>query len=421
MTKYRILIRAFTARRDVMCFKVIAKLLETYGCDVIVSSIRSFDFFIKMWKPHAILFNTQGESLNLRRKSPESKLFFVPGEGMEIGENSIPNLYNNILGQEYYQSTDLIFLWSHNSKKECKQKLKNYSEQKFIVSGNPKLDLVKFNKLNKRKSKIEQVGLSCRFPTINNHQGVPAIRALLPGKISANNLTFASMFGFNSMMNVMEKILKETDLKINLRPHPNEAVDTYFEYVLPYFKKYKKRIKINYSLCLVDWLKEIDIMLSTTSTSIYEATLLNVPIISIDKLSPSALYASKEAEQSREFLDSLDAPKSYKSLINILKNKTKLKLNTKKILNQLKNLHLWPRNNSSCLIIANEVINFLNKVNFKKKIYIPKSILEAIDEIKFKKAMKKNRLHWNFNYNEKYYKLPKDFDHIVKRILNYNN
>ena len=313
MKKYRILVRAFTARRDVMTFKVIEKILEGYGCEVIVSSLRSFDLFVKLWKPHAIIFNTQGESLHLKKQSPESKIIFVPGEGMEIGDPySIPSLYNNTFGPEYLESTDLIFLWSHYSNNECKEKIKNYSHEKFIVSGNPKLDLVKFNKFKKKKNKIKYVGISCRFSTINHHEGIPVLRPLLPGRPFANNIVFSQIFSFHSMMKIIEKILVETKLKVSLRPHPNEAVEPYFEYVIPHFKKYEDRININYSLCLVEWLKEIDIMLTTTSTSIYEAALINVPIICIGKLSPSAVYAEKEAVQSKEFLDSLNTPNSLK-------------------------------------------------------------------------------------------------------------
>ena len=191
------------------------------------------------------------------------------------------------------------------------------------------------------------------------------------------------------MMKIIEKILVETKLKVSLRPHPNEAVEPYFEYVIPHFKKYEDRININYSLCLVEWLKEIDIMLTTTSTSIYEAALINVPIICIDKLSPSAVYAEKEAVQSKEFLDSLNTPNSLKKLMEILTNKVSLKHNTNTVMKQLKNLHDWPRDYSSCLKIAKELINFLNKQKFSRNLYVPRFLLMLLDKIKFYKAIKK--------------------------------
>ena len=62
MTGFRILIRAFTARRDVMHSMILARLLENDGNEVIVSSIRQFEFAVKFWKPHAIIFNIQGLS-----------------------------------------------------------------------------------------------------------------------------------------------------------------------------------------------------------------------------------------------------------------------------------------------------------------------------------------------------------------------
>ena len=67
MSGFRILIRAFTARRDVMHSMILAKLLEKDDNQVIVASIRQFEFAVKFWKPHAIIFNVQGLSkyLNL--------------------------------------------------------------------------------------------------------------------------------------------------------------------------------------------------------------------------------------------------------------------------------------------------------------------------------------------------------------------
>ena len=415
--KYRILIRAFTARRDVMYFQIIAKLLEKKNCDVIISSLRSFDFFIKFWKPHAIIFNTQGDSLSLKKKSPSSKIIFIPGEGAELYENSIASLWNK-LGMDHYNSVDLTFLWSKYSLDECKKKIKIFDEKKFCVSGNPKLDIVQFNRPIKKKNKIKTIGISCRYSTINHHEGVPVVRTLLPNREIATNFTFASMFSFHTMMLIIEKLLKTTDLEINIRPHPNEAADTYLNYVIPYFKNYKKRIKINSSICIVDWFKEIDVMLSPTTTSIYEATLLNIPIVSIEKLSPSVIYSAKESEQSKEFIDSLTSPKSVESLVNLLIKNFKIKTSSNTvIMNQLKKLHLWPRKQSACLIIANEISNLLKRNKMKSSFFIPKRILLFIDKIKFKRAMKINPLHWNFNYSETYYKLPKDFDYIINSIL----
>ena len=77
---------------------------------------------------------------------------------MEIGDPySIPSLYNNTFGPEYLESTDLIFLWSHYSNNECKEKIKNYSHEKFIVSGNPKLIWSNLINLKKRKIKLNML------------------------------------------------------------------------------------------------------------------------------------------------------------------------------------------------------------------------------------------------------------------------
>ena len=139
--------------------------------------------------------------------------------------------------------------------------------------------------------------------------------------------------------------------------------------------------------------------------------------MSIEKLSPSVIYSAKESEQSKEFIDSLTSPKSVESLVNLLIKNFKIKTSSNTvIMNQLKKLHLWPRKQSACLIIANEISNLLKRNKMKSSFFIPKRILLLNKKIKFKRAMKINPLHWNFS-SETYYKLPKDFDYIINSIL----
>ena len=46
-------------------------------------------------------------------------------------------------------------------------------------------------------------------------------------------------------MKIIEQILINTELKISIRPHPLESVDSYYEYVIPEFEKdFKNRIEI---------------------------------------------------------------------------------------------------------------------------------------------------------------------------------
>ncbi len=55
MSRYRIVIRAFTLRRDIAAALLLARLLERAGCHVIVASSRDFLRTIRYWSPAAVL------------------------------------------------------------------------------------------------------------------------------------------------------------------------------------------------------------------------------------------------------------------------------------------------------------------------------------------------------------------------------
>ena len=61
MKKYRIVIRAFTLRRDVGIAIVLARVLEAKGCEVLVASSRNFKDILVNLCPHAVVINTNSQ------------------------------------------------------------------------------------------------------------------------------------------------------------------------------------------------------------------------------------------------------------------------------------------------------------------------------------------------------------------------
>ena len=84
---YRIVIRAFTARRDVGWAALVKGLLERMGCTVEIASCRNFARLVKYWRPHGILVNTHNSKLLAWCKDavPSSRLFLWPGEAPTTG------------------------------------------------------------------------------------------------------------------------------------------------------------------------------------------------------------------------------------------------------------------------------------------------------------------------------------------------
>ncbi len=415
---YRILIRAFTCRRDVAHSLLLKSILEKMGSKVIVSSLRQFETAIKLWKPHAVIVNVQGVSVRVKELMKDTFVILVPGEGGEIGKNSIAQIWKT-LPSEFLNTTDLAFFWNKMSMEECKKTFPHLKKNKLILSGNPKFDLIKFLP-KKKKKKTNIIGFSTRFSHINQHEGINyTFVSLMPQRPSrTSNFTYADVLGFKNMMKVIDTILKKTDKTISIRPHPLEAIDNYYSLVVKEFEeKYRKRIIINSSLCIVEWLEDLDVLISPTSTAIYEAYLMKVPIISMDYISGTKKYYYNFNEISKIIYNSCHEPRSVSSLLNMIKkNEFKFKKN-EELEQYLKNFHSYHFKQSSTLLIAEEVIKFLKKNKRHNHFFVPKNIVDIYDNYAFKREMKKNKLHWNCYYHESMYKKPLNIDSIIKNIL----
>ena len=415
--KKRILIRAFTARRDVAYFLLLAEVLKLKGYDVIISSLRQFERTIKLWKPHVIIYNVPSKINSIRKLAKDSKLVLIPGEGAETGIYSIAGIIERCKME--IKSDDLNFFWNEKSRQELFKLIPNLKKENNIICGNPKLDLIKYFPYKKKKRKKLKIGLVSRFPTINQHSGVPyVIRSLLPQRNDmVNNYTISAVLGFKTAMSLISRILKETEFDISIRPHPLESVEGYTDWVVPEISsKDQARIEINKSLCSVEWLHDIDIIISPTSTSLFECYLLDIPVISFDQIAKTKKINMQESSSSSIFQNATIMPKTPERLIANLKKDLKKRKN-KKFEKYLCEFHKWPRNFSATIIIANSLELYIKRTEFKKGFFLPKFIIKVIDYLSFKKNMIRNKLHWNCNYHQSKYESPGYLKKITVKIL----
>ena len=82
-------------------------------------------------------------------------------------------------------------------------------------------------------------------------------------------------------INLIKKILSETNYNISIRPHPNEYYESW-----DVLKKMDKRIEVSEKYSdFLEWMNEQDAIITTPSTSMVEPLLNKIPIISIHKIS----------------------------------------------------------------------------------------------------------------------------------------
>ena len=90
MFKKRVVIRAFTLRRDLLISYILKKILEKNDYVVEICSSRNFIRTVKFWKPHIIILNTVTQIDRCKQIIPDSKIIIWPGEGANRKSASDP-------------------------------------------------------------------------------------------------------------------------------------------------------------------------------------------------------------------------------------------------------------------------------------------------------------------------------------------
>lgn len=414
--KKRILIRAFTARRDTVYSELLAALLEKLGYEAMVCSLREYEFALRYWQPDAVVINARNKACRVKELCPNAKVVYLAGEGAEYLEQSDPYAWvNDEVSKLNYQAMDLICLWGQVSYDYCKKLLSEKDLEKIIVVGNPRLDIVSYLAETRKWSNTSNtLGLNCRFASINFHSGVSPLRGLLPGKEFQQRDTLLSLKSFEEAMKVVDHVLRNSSYKISLRPHPLEAIEPYYENIRPHFEKdFPGRVEIDGSFSVAHWSMGLRAILSPISTSVLETYPLGVPVINIDRLGATEELALAEAEASKDLQESTLIPDNFDEMYEMIQNPPNLNVND--TLDQLlTNFHNFPRRETACGLSAKAIAELLKDTPENWSFVMPKKILKLIDDYRFRKVCAKDRLHPNCNYKKGYHQLPNDFDKIVE-------
>ncbi len=414
--KYRILLDAFTLRRDVMVNYVFARLLEKKGCSVKIACCRNFTTYLEHWKPHAVVVAVPGRIRVVRKHSPRSLIIFYPGEGGSPECSTYEKIYftEGKIRSEYEQISR-HYLWGDYNARIADKFLPQYKDKR-TVAGDQRLDMVKFHPhLKERDNKLDSIGVIGRFSSINNFNGKPTIISLTNPDPRALSMVTNQCKQFYILAKLIRRIIKETDLKVSIRPHPLEAPEGYQEMLAEYPHG---RVEIDDSLDYPGWLLSQKMVFSPASTSFLEAYLLEVPLVNVDRalqieevVKNNSVFASLAHQCSYQ-------PDSEDELFDIIKSDIKPITNIAEINEHLNDVHNWNRVDSSLKFCVDDMLRYMRQSCPKINGSIFASTLsECIDWYKFAKSMYWGlRLHANFNYKSGYHGIPAYFEDIANRI-----
>lgn len=411
MSEYRIIIRAFTLRRDIASSTILARLLERAGAEVIIASGRDFNRLLKHWNPDAVLINTVGQIRRCAELTPNTSIILWPGEGAQ----PLPSSDATQLAKwpDAYDRLDLALLWGPRNLDFFAQTLPDKDHGKLIMCGNPRLDMVKFNPdlFNVEKRTIGFIG---RFHSLNRYNAIPAIFSLqYPEK---RNGVLWQVESFVATIALVHRIIEDTDYTISIRPHPLEAPEGY-DFVNE--GPFAGRVEIDNSFDIADWTARQRVIVTPSSQSFYESYVLGTPTIQVDPLSNTTDLIRQLTPYAAMSQLVGYQPESYDDAIELIKrDPPPPPMQHDDVDAHLEEFHDWSAEMSSIARASDAIMEHLSQRKRPPGLSMPKAVMQLWDRISFARVHRRDPLHQNFNYHESYHVIPEYYETVVENIVN---
>ncbi|HBC87157.1 MAG TPA: hypothetical protein DCZ94_09405 [Lentisphaeria bacterium] len=403
--KYRIVIRAFTLRRDIGISYILAEILRKAGCEVYISCCRNYTNALVKWKPHAVIINTVGAVDTSKRLAPDAKIILWPGEGSEPIDRGDAYHFAR-LGN--FKDIDLVLLWGKANLDAFENRF-GKNDCKLKVCGNPKFDLIKFSPSPVKRNTIGIIG---RFGEINLYDKKPGIFILM----NTDHLDVFKMIcdQFVTVIKLIDFIVKNTDFNVSIRPHPHEAPEGYSRI----YDEFGDRVEVDSSYEFSPWASRQKMLIGTASSSFLEAYLLKIPVISIDRLSGADKTVEEKCKSNTMLYSMSINPSSFEELCQLVKSEPKPASDIKEIDDFLKYFSEWPHDGSAIKKAADTILSLLRGSKFRFHMNYPIEYIDLIDWYYFwKSTLLGGTNHPNFNYKNGYHKMPPEYKTIIQNVM----
>jgi hypothetical protein len=411
MREFRVVIRAFTLRRDMSSAILVKQQLERLGCSVFLASSRNYFAAVKRWRPHAVIINAESVVLRTREIMPDGIVVLWHGEGGEAREFS--EAMTSHLNPGLYDLIDRVFTWGPRQNGYFEELFPN-AVHNWMVVGSPRLELAKFNPdLAVAHGGAQSIGMPARFSGINQCEGYPVFRTLDDPDCEWEIIHQAKAYA--TMVRVVERVLANTDLNISIRPHPTENPRSY-RYLR---RRAPERIEIDTSYDFSAWAARHKAIVGPSSNSILEAYVLRVPTVNIEAMAGigttyedhGSTYDNLTAAQGGSYV-----PRDIDELIDMLNGDLEAKPRNSSVDELLREVHNWYSDQSATKTLVEETVRLLRERNVRPGAHFPKPVIMAEDGLRFAKGWLQNRLITNVNFQYGYHSMPKYYSDLVANI-----
>lgn len=420
-----ILIFVDNLRRDYLVAEVVKNFLERKNYQVFLISRDNYKIVIKLIQSELIIFiKNYFQSIpkdvldNIKQKND---IIVIDAEGAQTLERcKFWTEKYKIDVIEQTKRAKKIFLWNSDFLEYISQ-YTNTNAEKFQVSGSPKVNLSYLAKNILHDKHEKNIGFIGRFSAINDFADRSCLENSIFQFLDLDEFRHGAKGEVETLyiyLDIFDRIVKDTDLIINLRPHPNEKIQSY-----GYLKKrYKDRLLISDPHeDFINWMYRQNKIICTPSTSIVEPLLNDIPLISVHKIVKSTTLRAYVEDMIYPFLTKVYSPENLISLINlIMEPKLKILDNNQEFLNtQYKYYGSGKKLKKNAI---NDIFdffeyNYFSKINFLKFFYnLIYLILNLKTYLKFK-FLNNKKLKFLNDYNYFLVKKNKLASQLVEKIL----
>lgn len=378
MDKRRILIVADNARRDFIATRLLQRAFLKRGADARLSTLLNMVPNLRRFKPHAVMANRA--NMDFAKPAAQcARIYVFPAEGAYLTKESMLAVF---VGISYCKldSVDWVrrcYVWSgyvRNSLLETGM----FREDQLMVAGSPRLDVYRHHVRTRalpKDLKDFTLGVAFSAKSTSAYYGDPhyaqayfdfhrdEIFPWLPPGRHYEDVCWLDHATLRLSMRYLKRFLEEFPGKVIFRPSPFENEKEYMFLQ----KKYPSRIKVMLNVPLSEFLSQIDLLMTSWSTTGLEAFIEGVPVISIvGTMDQEHLFrhVDKVAGGFDKFVAAFHLPKTEDEFFEQVQRANIGKLpvapQSKDGVRQLlKDLYNWPYGKAAHEVIVDDVLHDL--------------------------------------------------------------
>lgn len=377
--KKRVLIVADNARRDFVATRLLQRGFQKKGADARLCPLTDMTFGLRKFKPHAVMSNRA----NMEFARPASKccrIYIFPAEGGHLTKETMLSVF---MGRSYWKLDSVAwvrkcYVWSEYVRNSLMETGMFRSDQ-LMVAGSTRLDVYRHHSRQRPKPQRPEdfvLGVAFSAKSTSTYYGPPHYAEsymnfhpddnfpVTPPGRNYEDICWRDHAILRLSMRYLKRFFKDFPGKVLLRPSPFEDEREFFFLE----KRYPGRVKIVVNVPMLDFLEQIDALMTCWSTTGLEALILGVPVISIaGTMDQEHLFRhiNKVASGFEKFVPAYHLPQTEEALFELIRKAQDGVLpvasKSKEDLRQLlKDLYNWPCEQAAHQVIVEDVLNDLN-------------------------------------------------------------